>query len=294
MIVLELGLRGLAVGALYAVITAGFAVVYAASRTLHLAHGAVVILSGYSFYYLEAELGWPFVAAAAGTVLVASAAGAVLEWTVYRPMRQQQAGSLTTTAIASLGLLILIQSAIAMGFGAEARYPPAALAIRGSYDLGGIAIARMDVITVGLAVAAFLSLEIWMRWTRSGLSIRALSSNSQLARLVGLDANRLYLLAFAVAAILTVPAGIVIYRRVGVSPYGGTLLVLKAAIATIAAGQGRILAASVVAVAIGTLEGIALWKLPGTVQASVAFGLLTVVLIVRAMRRGVSLREVSL
>jgi branched-chain amino acid transport system permease protein len=291
LVLFQLAVQGAAVGALYAVITLGFALVYASSRTIHLAHGAVVIFAAYIFYWSDVTLQLGTVLAILVTLAITGMLGALMEMTVYRPLRSNAKNELSLVVVASLGLLILIQSFIAIVFGTQHRLPNTGV---GGFviTMGGVVFTQDNMMRIAIALFVLGALYIWLERTQAGLHLRALASSNLMATLVGLSTTRLYLISFVIASMLTVPAGVLLFYSVGITPYGGTAMVLKAAVATIIGGPDHLWFAAAAAFLLGVLEGVALWQIPASLNTSVSFAVLAVFLTVKSFRT-VSIRSAS-
>src|ERR687884_242810 len=115
MIALQFLLNGVVAGAIYALMAAGFALVYNSTRIFHVVHGSLFSLAGYAFFVAAVPLALPLPLAAALAILAAAAGGVLIELAMYRPLRQRGAG-LGTLLIASLGAFIVLQNLFTMIF----------------------------------------------------------------------------------------------------------------------------------------------------------------------------------
>jgi len=118
MIFLQLLFNGLIAGAIYALVATGFSLIYSTNKFVHFAHGSVVVASGYMLYLFYNLVGINFWISVILAILCAGALGWVLNKTAYTKLREKKAGS-SILLIASIGILIIIESLILIIFGAN-------------------------------------------------------------------------------------------------------------------------------------------------------------------------------
>lgn len=282
MLILQLFVNGVSAGATYALIAVGFAIIYNGTRVLHIAHGGVYAASGYVFYVCLGFMPLPL--AVVATVCAASAIGVAMELLVYRPLRDRAEKASDKDAahaalIASLGLMTLIQSGIALGFGTDTFHlRQGSLPI---YIVGDIVFTQLNVVALAVAIAIFALLHLFLSRTRYGRAVRALSDNPGLATVVGIDRNRFNLVIYAVGSGLAGVAVALIGFDLGVRPEMGFEIMFVAIVACIVGGMGYLPAAAAGAFFLGILEHLSLWKLSGGWQDVVLFGTLILFLLFR-------------
>src|SRR6185312_10849661 len=118
MLLLQLLVDGLQLGALYALMAVGFAVIFGSTRVFHYAHGTTYILIGYVFFWLAERLGLPWWLAAAIAALAGVVFGVALDRYVYRPIQRDE-GSFFTVFVASFGVGVVAENLVVIFFGAS-------------------------------------------------------------------------------------------------------------------------------------------------------------------------------
>jgi branched-chain amino acid transport system permease protein len=278
-LVLQLLATGLVVGSLYALCALGWGLIYGTTLHFHVAHGAVFTLAAYFAYAGQHHLGLPLVVAGALAVVAAAVVGLLIDLLLYQ--RLEARGAVRTTVfIASLGLLIVVENVVALVFGPDPlRMDVGALAT--AIEIGPVFVTWLHVVTVGLALAGYVALMVFLTSTRAGRAVRAASSSPEMARTVGIDLGRIHLLTYALGSAVSAPAGILVAMDVGAEPYRGTQFVLLASVAVILGGIGSIPGALLGGVFVGLLENLGVWQIPSEWQSAISFGVFLVFIVVR-------------
>ena len=277
---LQLLSNGLVVGAIYGMFAIGFAFVFAVTRVFHLAQGAVYTLAAFVFYfvYVEADLHPAFAVLVAAAVAVV--AGVLCEVLVYRPLRKRSEGDQMSTMVVALGIVIVVENTIGLVFGAQPRGFSSG-SISGSVDFLGISLTVPQVQIVGVALLILVLSLAFIRFTKPGREMEAVSDNPDLAELVGVSVRRTYIWAFVAGSVVVAVAALMVGRNTGIYPTMGLNPVLVGAVAVIVAGNGRLLPVFGSGVVMGLLENLAVLKLPSGWQPTVLFGALVIVLLAR-------------
>ena len=273
----QLLVNGVIAGSLYALVACSFGLILGTTGTFHFAHGVVFAAGAYGAYFATGR-GLPLWAAAAAGIAGAALLGVLIELVVYRPLRKISASPLVIL-IASLGTLIVLENAIAIGFSTDAKvlegFPRKALIV------GGVGFTTLHVTMVAVSLIAFAGLLAFLHSTRTGRAIRAVATSPEMAEIVGIDTGRVFLLVFAIGSAMAAPAAILIMMDRGATPDMGMEAILIAAIAVIVGGIGSVPGAALGALIIGVAQNLGVMKIPSEWQAAIAFGLLLVVVIVR-------------
>ena len=278
-LLLQLLATGLVVGSLYALCALGWGLIYGTTLHFHVAHGAVFSLAAYFAYVGQKLLHLPIAVAVVGAILAAAAAGLLIDLLLYQQLERR--GALRTSLfIASLGLLILIENVLAIVFTPD----PMRLdigALDTSLVIGPVFLTYLHVLTVALAVAGYVALMWFLKRSRWGQAIRAVSSSPEMARTVGIDLKRVHLLTYAIGSALAAPAGILVAMDVGAEPFRGTRFVLLASVAVIMGGIGSIPGAMLGGLFLGLLENVGIWQLPSEWQSAISFGVFLLFIVLR-------------
>ncbi|MBE0619778.1 MAG: branched-chain amino acid ABC transporter permease [Burkholderiales bacterium] len=276
---LQLAATGLVVGSLYVLCAIGWGLIYGTTLHFHVAHGAVFTLAAYYAYAAQKLLGLPLAIAVLVAICAAAISGMLIDLLIYQPLERR--GAIRTTLfIASLGLLTLIENVLAIIFTPDPLRMDVG-SLGDSVQLGPVFLTRLHLVSVATALLGLLALMAFLKYSRWGQAIRAVSSSPEMARTVGIDLRRVHLLTYAVGSAITAPAGILIAMDVGVEPYRGTTFVLLASVAVIMGGIGSIPGAALGALFLALLENLGVWKIPSEWQSTIAFGVFLIFIVVR-------------
>lgn len=266
-------------GSIYALAGMSFNLIYGVSRTFNLAHGTVGAVAAYTVFFLSSENGAPIFVSATLAIVAAALTGLFLEFLVFRPLRSRKASNLVLM-IASLGASVVMEALLAILFTSQFQ-TITHLIPTGTYPVLGGSITGIQVAIVASAVLTLVGLWFLLTRTSFGKAVRAISDDEEVARIVGIDTNRVITLVFILGAALMGLAGILAGFDTGLEPRMGFLLLLGAAIAAIIGGIGNVYGAFFAAFILGFAENFGVWFLTGSWKYAIAFALLTLFLLVR-------------
>ena len=256
-------LNALSIGSLYALMAVGLAMVFGILRLINFAHGDLMMVAAYIAYFaLSAKL--PFAVAVplmiGGTILV----GILMERVAYRPIRNAPAiaALLTSFAVGQMlqnGTLLITRFAskpVQIAF-------PSPAELSGPLTIGALSISKVNTVSLVVGPILLFLLILFITRTKLGLSMRAVAEDIRAAQLMGIDTNRVIVVAFVIGSALASIAGLLYAAQAGqINPYLGFTPVLKAFIAAMIGGFGSISGAMIGGYALGLLE-VTLTALPG-------------------------------
>src|SRR5215216_3910213 len=229
--ILRFALLGLGVGALYSLASQGLMVVYRGSGILNFAQGAMGMVGAYVAWEIRTKHEQPFVVALICGVAVSALLGALTHLVVMRQLRR---ASPLARIVATLGVLILLQGAAVIRYGARVTFVEPELPQNLIHPLGKpVSIDRFIL----LGIAAALSLALWAlyRYTRFGLATTAAAENQRAAATVGLSPDRIAVVNWSLGAGLAGFAAILVSPIVTLQVSTMTNLVLAAMAAALVA-----------------------------------------------------------
>ena len=279
MLLLQLVINGLQLGAIYALTAVGFSLIFGATKVFHVAHGAAFTIAGYLFWWVFAvlKLGWPLAALVA---IVASVVfGLAMERFVYRPIQRHE-GAFFTVFIAAFGVQIIVQNLTGTVFGRGFASVTTTLS-RSVEVLPGLYVAPVAWISIVVAAVVFTALTIYLSRTHTGMAMRALSENPDLIRVFGLDPGRVAQFAFGIGSAIVVPGAILTAMTAGLNPAIGAHVMLISLAATIVGGIGSLRGAACGGFLLGLAENLALWRFDPQWSEAVTFVVLFLFIIFR-------------
>src|SRR5436190_15869174 len=190
----------LVVASLYALLGAGYVLVYRSSRVLNLAQGDLLTLGGYFLFAVAAT----FPGAPAVSLPLAAALSALTGVLVYIALMRPMAGHPVFAAVlVTVTLGILLRAAIVLVFTDQIRHPAQLLGLGNPPRQlpGGAVVSTFDMLTVLTAAALFAGLFLFLRLSPLGIQMRAAGERALLASQRGIDFHRLFALAWALAAL---------------------------------------------------------------------------------------------
>jgi len=256
MLYLQLLVNGIQTGALYALIAAGFSLIFGMTRIFHAAHGATFTIAGFIFYEIYAVLEWGLFPAIIGSSIAAALFGVLLNRWVY-VIIQRHEGSFFTVFAASFGAVIVVQNVIAIVFGRGLITVSTPLS-RSVEIMPGLFVAPMALIAVVAALVCFAILHYLFTHTSLGVALRALGENPGLVDVFGLSQRELGTYAFLIGSVLVVPAAILTAATSGLNPAMAHHVMLISIAATIVGGVGSLRGAAMAGMLFGLAENLCL------------------------------------
>lgn len=279
MILSQLIVNGLIAGSLYALVAAGFSLIYSTSRFLHLAHGAVVAASAYLLYAFFSLFGLPFALSAILAVVGTALIGALLYCLVYRPLQIRHSSN-AILLIASVGLLILGNNLFVLMFGPDAKVIDTG-PVGVGHELFGAVVTTAQLLMIALSLVLFVALWVFIRYAPLGKTIRAVADNPELAAISGINSVRIQLFGFVLGSAVAGVAGIFAALEQNVDPYMGVSLIVNGFTGAVVGGVSSVPGAILGSYILGLVENLGIWYLPSGFKGGIAFGLLLLVLLVR-------------
>lgn len=276
-LILQLLMNGLINGSQYALLGIGFGLIFGTTGIVHFAYGPIFAASAYIIWWLAAQAGLPYLIAASLGVAVTAIIGMASYIGLYRPFLRSGAPPFVVL-VSSLGLYIVVSNLLGIVFGTDAKTVNVAYGI---YFIGDTVISGVQIYEVVALLVVATALALFLRYTRNGNALRAMADNISMARIVGIDTERMSILVFGLgSAISAVPAAHILVKD-GALPGMGFLAVFYAFVSVVVGGVGSIWGAALGGILIGMVESAGMWKIPSEWQSTIAFLVLFVVIMWR-------------
>ena len=279
-IVPQLILNSIIAGAIYTLIALGFNLIYGATKFFNLAHGVMVAVGGYAFFYFAKTLGLNIFVAVIIGVALAGLVGYGLDKLIYLPLRKRKASNMVLL-VASLGAFTALQAVIAILFTSQFKTLSQNVGTQKLFEVFGGIITQTQLIILLAAVLVMAGLVLLLYKTQFGKAVRAISDDEEVARIVGINTNKIMGYVFFIGSAIAGPAGILVGFDTGIEPTMGLSLLLKGVIASIVGGVGNIYGGVLGAFLLGFVENFGIWKISGEWKDAIAFVLLIVFLVFR-------------
>ena len=265
--------NGLALGALYGLIAIGYTMVYGIVQLINFAHGEIFMIGGFGALtaYLWLPDGTGLTIALPLMILLgvvcATLVGVGAERFAYRPLR---GGPRLSPLITAIGLSLALQQAVWSFYPDAKKARPFPQFTGGDFDLGFVTLSREDLFIYISAPVCMIALGVFVAKTRTGRAMQATSQDPDTAKLMGINTDRIIVMAFAIGAAFAAIAAIAQGFKTGeVSFRMGFIAGLKAFTAAVLGGIGNIYGAMVGGLVLGVAEAMAtayIGDIPGMEQ----------------------------
>ena len=268
---------GLSLGAIYALIALGYTMVYGIAKMLNFAHGDIIMVGAYAFYVALISSGHMALGIVVA-VIFCTVMGMVVEKVAYKPLRGASPLAVLITAI---GVSYLLQSISQLVFGADPKV--VTIPSLGTVSLLGASISVSSIITLLIGAVIMAGLTVFVKKTRTGRAMVAVSEDKGAAMLMGINVDKIITITFAIGSALAACASVFYLMQIpSVEPTLGSMPGIKAFTAAVIGGIGSFPGAMIGGVLLGVIEKICL-SIPvlSPYTTAVEFGLLIVILLVR-------------
>lgn len=203
---IQLTVYGMANGAVLALAALGFVLIYKATSVINFAQGELLLVGAYLFYTAFVLLRLPLAVAVVAGVLAAAALGVAVERLVLRPLIGENPISVIMVTI---GLAAVLKAVVQMFYGTAPKEMPKVLP-GGSVEIAGAPVPLDRLLAVAIAAVVLAAFTAFFRWSRHGIAMRAVADDQQAALVQGISVRRIFALAWALAAVSALIAGILL------------------------------------------------------------------------------------
>jgi branched-chain amino acid transport system permease protein len=273
--------NAMSLGSLYALIAIGYTMVYGILRLINFAHGDVFMLGGYVAFYAITLAFMPWWAGFIVAMGLTGLFGVVLERTAYRPLRDSPRISIMISAI---GASFLMQNLAIVIFGGRPKGFPVPSMFNQVMKFGEVSMLSVSLFIPVLTAVLLTVLLIIVHKTKTGMAMRAVSTDLAAARLMAIDVNKIVTFTFATGSVLAAIGGVMwAFRYPQLNPTMGMIPGLKCFIAAVIGGIGNISGAVLGGLLLGFIEIMVIAALPTLTgyRDAFAFVLLIIVLLVK-------------
>ncbi len=275
---LSLLINGISLGSMYALIALGYTMVYGIAKMLNFAHGDVIMIGGIATYEIMSNATENPAVAVIVSVIVCTVLGITIEKVAYKPLRRASSLAVLITAI---GVSYLLQNVALLTFGtANKSYTVKAL----DFSVG--IVKGSAIVNITAALIIMIALSIFMKYSKQGQAMLAVSEDKDAAQLMGINVNSTISLTFAIGSALAGVAGFLYLGTYGqIGAYSGSMPGIKAFTAAVFGGIGSIPGAMIGGILLGIIEQTSRYYLNGfgvgNLTDAFAFVILIIILLIR-------------
>lgn len=288
MLLLQQIINGLTAGTVYALIALGYTMVYGILELINFAHGEIYMIGAYAgiiflgmftavgltAYSLPLSLLLTFIM----SVALTSAYGFTIEKAVYKPLRRAQRLS---PLISAIGMSIFLQSFVVGTQGATDKIFPDLFGTEG-LEYASLKITYIQLFILSSCAIIMASLQIFIRFTRTGKAMRATAQDMRMASLVGINTDHVISVTFVIGSALAAAAGVMVAAYYGLVNHTiGYVAGIKAFAAAVLGGIGSVPGAMIGGIILGLVESLGASYISSEYKDAYAFLILIVILLVK-------------
>ncbi|MHA7602208.1 branched-chain amino acid ABC transporter permease [Alicycliphilus sp. T452] len=269
-------LNGLTLGGIYSLVALGLTLVYGILHVPNFAHGGFYMIGAFMAFHAMVAWSWGYWAAMVLAAATVAVLGIVSDRLVFNPLRN---ASPLHPKIASIGLLLFLEAGAQALWGADFQRMPTPYT--SLVEMGALTVPAQRLLIIVAAFALMVVLHLFLTRTTTGSTIVAMAQNREGASLVGIDANRVAMMTFAISGALAAIAA-TLYAPINlVYPAMGHLVITKAFVIIILGGMGSIPGAVLGGLIIGFAESLGAYYISTDYKDIIAFVLLVFILSMR-------------
>jgi branched-chain amino acid transport system permease protein len=268
-------ISGLLAGSIYALVALGLGLIFGVMRVLNVAHGPLMMLGAYTTFWLFQWLGLnPYLSLLVTMPLLFLVGVGLQRLLVRRVVDAPELSSLLLTFGVSIALVNLAQ----LAFTSDLR---SVEFLTGSFIVGPFALSKSRLLACAFAIAITAGAFVFLKSTRLGKAVRAVSQSREVAQVCGIDVQRIHLLAFGLGTALAAAGGTLVAVMVAIQPEMGQVYTFKSFLVIVLGGAGNYPGALLGGLLLGLVEQLASLFLTTQVNEAIAYVLLVVILLIR-------------
>jgi len=272
--------NGIGLGSVYAIIALGYTMVYGIAKMLNFAHGDIIMVGAFIALLSTTTMGLPPLLAITVAMIGCTILGIVIERVAYRPLRHAE--SRLAVLITAIGVSYFLQNSALLLFGANPRVFPTMINVPSLRIVEGLSVSGVTTVTVVSCLVIMTGLTLFVKKTKNGQAMLAVSEDKDAAQLMGINVNKTIALTFAIGSGLAAVAGVLLASAYPtLNPFTGAMPGIKAFVAAVVGGIGSIPGALLGGVLLGVIEILATAYISSQLADAIVFAVLIVVLLVR-------------
>lgn len=273
-------INGISLGSVYAIIALGYTMVYGIAKMLNFAHGDVIMIGCYVVFTTMSGLQFNPLLSVLISVAVCTALGIIIEKVAYKPLRKASPLAVLITAI---GVSYLLQNIALLVFGADTKSFSSVITLPAlKLADGELVISSVAIVTVVTCILIMVGLMLFIKKTKAGRAMIAVSEDKDAAQLMGINVNGTISLTFAIGSGLAAIAGVLLCSAYPtLTPYIGSMPGIKAFTAAVFGGIGSVPGAFIGGIMLGIIEVLGRAYISSQLSDAIVFAVLIIVLLVK-------------
>ena len=269
-------LNGITLGSVYILVAIGLTLVFGILHVPNFAHGALYLVGGYATLMAMNSLGVHYFIAIIISIMCVAGIAVLMERLVFNPLREAPA---IHDKIAAIGIMLFFDALIPLIWGNE--YHRMLTPFADTVTLFGISTTIQRILVIVVACIVVVLLQLFLKKTMTGASIMAMAQNREGSFLVGINANTVAMMTFAISGALAAIAASIASPINLVFPSMGHLVILKAFVVVIIGGMGSVPGAIIGGMVLGITESLGATYISNDYKDMIAFLLLIIIMTIR-------------
>ena len=270
---------GILIGGVYAVIGLGLSLAYGVMDVVNWMHGQVLMVAMYLSFFLTKYAGMDPYLTAIATIACAAVAGYVIQKFTLTPLMQRSSVAWRDILLFTAGAGMALEALFNMIFGAEVK--AVTTKYSGMLEVGTVMVSIPKLISFVFAVVCCVLLYFYLQRSEAGRALRATAQDRTTAQLMGVNADRVFAIAFAISLGLVGFTGALMIPFYSVNPYVGTSFSLKSFVVVAMGGKGDVFGSLMAGIVIAVIEKVGAFFVGDNIAQSFIYILFIVILLVR-------------
>ncbi|HKL99268.1 MAG TPA: branched-chain amino acid ABC transporter permease [Mobilitalea sp.] len=273
-------IKGISLGSVYSIIALGYTMVYGIAKMLNFAHGDVIMIGGFVIFTVMSTMGLSPVVAVLASIILCTALGMTIERIAYKPLRKAPSLAVLITAI---GVSYLLQNLALLIFGADTKSFSSVITLAPLKLVGGdLTIPGETLITVPTCIIIMIALTNFIKKSKTGRAMLAVSEDKGAAVLMGVNVNKTIAITFAIGSALAAIASALLFSSYpSLTSTAGAMPGIKAFVAAVFGGIGSIPGAMIGGILLGIIEILSRAYISSQLADAIVFMILILVLLVK-------------
>ncbi|MDF2511337.1 MAG: putative rane protein [Herbinix sp.] len=273
-------IKGISLGSVYSMIALGYTMVYGIAKMLNFAHGDVIMVGGYVIFIAMSLSGLNPIVGVLLAIILCMVLGITIERVAYKPLRKASSLAVLITAI---GVSYLLQNVALLIFGADTKSFSSVITVPALKLAGGaLTISGETLVTIPLCLIIMIALNIFIKKSKTGRSMIAVSEDKDASVLMGINVNKTIAITFAIGSALAAVASALLFSSYpSLTSTSGAMPGIKAFVAAVFGGIGSIPGAMIGGILLGVIEILSRAYISSQLADAIVFFILILVLLVK-------------